>query len=65
MIFATITIVKLSNTQIAMTTDNLPKQYVPQETEAKWQEYLETTGIFHPSDESDRPPYRPKAFIME
>ncbi len=40
-----------------MTTDNLPKQYVPQETESKWQEYWEQQGIYHPVASSDKPSY--------
>ena len=40
-----------------MTTNNLPKQYDPQATEAKWQEYWETTGIFHPDPNIGRKSY--------
>jgi valyl-tRNA synthetase len=40
-----------------MTTDRLPKQYVPQETESKWQEYWEQQGIYHPDASSDKPSY--------
>jgi valyl-tRNA synthetase len=40
-----------------MTTDNLPKQYVPQETESKWQEYWEQQGIYHPDASRDKPSY--------
>jgi valyl-tRNA synthetase len=40
-----------------MNTDNLPKQYVPQETESKWQEYWEQQGIYHPAASSDKPSY--------
>jgi valyl-tRNA synthetase len=40
-----------------MTNDRLPKQYVPQETESKWQEYWEKQGIYHPAASSDKPSY--------
>lgn len=40
-----------------MTSDRLPKQYVPQETESKWQEYWEQQGIYHPDPKSDKPSY--------
>jgi len=40
-----------------MTTDRLPKQYVPKETESKWQEYWEKQGIYHPDASSDKPSY--------
>jgi valyl-tRNA synthetase len=40
-----------------MTTDRLPKQYVPQETESKWQEYWEKEGVYHPDASSNKPSY--------
>jgi valyl-tRNA synthetase len=40
-----------------MITDRLPKQYVPQETESKWQEYWEKQEIYHPDASSDKPSY--------
>jgi len=40
-----------------MSIDNLPKQYSPFETEAKWQKYWEEQGIFKAESKSDKPPY--------
>ena len=40
-----------------MSIDNLPKQYSPFETEAKWQKYWEDQGIFKAESKSDKPPY--------
>ncbi|WP_019500222.1 valine--tRNA ligase [Pseudanabaena sp. PCC 6802] len=37
-----------------MNTDNLPKQYAPHETEAKWQKRWEEQGIFVAESKSDR-----------
>jgi valyl-tRNA synthetase len=37
-----------------MNTDNLPKQYAPHETEAKWQKRWEEQGIFVAESRSDR-----------
>jgi valyl-tRNA synthetase len=40
-----------------MTIDDLPKQYSPTETEAKWQKIWEGSGIFTAQSPSDRPNY--------
>lgn len=40
-----------------MNIDELPKQYSPAETEAKWQKIWEESGIFTAQSPSDRPSY--------
>jgi len=40
-----------------MSTTELPKQYNPLESEAKWQEYWEESGVFVAESQSDRDPY--------
>ena len=40
-----------------MSTTELPKQYNPLESEAKWQKYWEESGVFVAEDQSDKEPY--------
>jgi len=40
-----------------MSTTELPKQYNPLESEAKWQKYWEESGVFVAASESDKEPY--------
>jgi len=40
-----------------MSTTELPKQYNPLESEAKWQKYWEESGVFVAESQSDRQPY--------
>ncbi len=40
-----------------MSTTELPKQYNPLESEAKWQKYWEESGVFVAESQSDRDPY--------
>jgi valyl-tRNA synthetase len=40
-----------------MNIDNLPKQYTPHETEAKWQKRWEEQGLFVAESVSDKPPF--------
>ena len=40
-----------------MSTTELPKQYNPLESEAKWQKYWEESGVFVAESQSDREPY--------
>ncbi len=40
-----------------MIIDNLPKQYTPHETEAKWQKCWEEQGLFVAESVSDKPPF--------
>jgi valyl-tRNA synthetase len=40
-----------------MNIDNLPKQYTPHETEAKWQKCWEEQGLFVAESVSDKPPF--------
>ena len=40
-----------------MSTTELPKQYNPLESEAKWQKYWEESGVFVAASQSDKEPY--------
>lgn len=40
-----------------MSTTELPKQYNPLESEAKWQKYWEESGVFVAESKSDKEPY--------
>jgi valyl-tRNA synthetase len=40
-----------------MSTTELPKQYNPLESEAKWQKYWEESGVFVAESQSDKEPY--------
>ncbi|MBD2317992.1 valine--tRNA ligase [Phormidium tenue] len=40
-----------------MSTTELPKQYNPLESEAKWQKYWEESGVFVAASESEKEPY--------
>ena len=40
-----------------MSTTELPKQYNPLESEAKWQKYWEESGVFVAENQSDKEPY--------
>ncbi|MFZ4555701.1 MAG: valine--tRNA ligase [Pseudanabaena sp.] len=40
-----------------MSTTELPKQYNPLESEAKWQKYWEESGVFVAEEQSDKEPY--------
>jgi len=40
-----------------MSTNELPKQYNPLESEAKWQKYWEESGVFVAEGQSDKDPY--------
>jgi len=40
-----------------MSTNELPKQYNPLESEAKWQKYWEESGVFVAESQSDKEPY--------
>ena len=40
-----------------MSTNELPKQYNPLESEAKWQKYWEESGVFVAESQSDKDPY--------
>jgi valyl-tRNA synthetase len=40
-----------------MSTTELPKQYDPLESEAKWQKYWEESGVFVAESKSDKEPY--------
>lgn len=40
-----------------MSTNELPKQYNPLESEAKWQKYWEESGVFVAESSSDKDPY--------
>jgi valyl-tRNA synthetase len=40
-----------------MSTTELPKQYNPLESEAKWQKYWEQSGVFVAESQSEREPY--------
>ncbi|PZO41677.1 MAG: valine--tRNA ligase [Pseudanabaena frigida] len=40
-----------------MSTTELPKQYNPLESEAKWQKYWEESGVFVAESQSDKKPY--------
>ncbi len=40
-----------------MSTTELPKQYNPLESEAKWQKYWEESGVFVAESQSDKDPY--------